>query len=374
MCTQFIRNASRFIGLTAIAASSVFAQNTPAGGKFDELIARLPDRIAAGMKQENIPGLAIAIVDRDRIVWSKGFGVTDVAAPLPVTDATVFSIQSVSKTYTTLGFLRARKRWRIGLDDRLVEHYPGFAMKSRYDSSDLRKITFRQLLSHWAGLPHEAPLGNNYDERYCTFDEHIASLKRSWTKAPAGSRYSYSNVGVDLAGYTLQLLSTKRFADYMKQEVLAPLGMQNSTFSFDVATSSASFARGNIEGKPAPIERIPMLPSGGMYSTATDLAKFIVFALGDGEKMLAEMGQIQYPVRGQTAGYGLGLEIGEIDGSKLLQHGGSGYGYSTIQAWLPEYKAGVVVLANAGDIGFSDTLAREVLAAIVAIENPARRP
>lgn len=198
-------------------------------------------------------------------------------------------------------------------------------------------------------------------------------------KAPVGSRYSYSNVGVDLVGYVLQRVSKKPFAQYMKTEVLEPLGMKDSTFSFSDADNSKTFAQGHIEGKPVPVMRVPMQPSGGMYSTADDLAKFIVFALNQGkinneqfiaEKNLNEISKIQFSLKSQTGGYGLGMEIGQIYGGKLLKHGGSGYGYSTMQAWLREYKIGVVVLANAGDIGFSDELALEVLKKMVEIKNP----
>ena len=122
-----------------------------------------------------------------------------------------------------------------------------------------------------------------------------------------------------------------------------------------------------------------MQPSGGMYSTANDLAKFVIFALNKGkinnqpfvsEKHLSEISEIQFPLKNQKSGYGLGMEIGEIYGRKLLKHGGGGYGYSTIQAWVPEYEIGVVVLANAGDIGFSDELANEVLRKMLEIKNP----
>jgi len=311
------------------------------------------------MKREQVPGAAVAIVDGDTMIWAKGFGVTDVTTKQPVTDTTVFSLQSISKMYTTLGFLKSG----IRLDEKLVNVYPTFSMKSRDGSDQPRKITFRHLLSHWAGLPHEAPLGGNYDERYALLEDHIASLNGSWMKAPVGSRYSYSNVGVDLAGYALQLAAKKPFAEYMKSEVLVPLGMTNSTFSFNEATDNSNFARGHIEGRPVPIMRIPMQPSGGMYSTAAEMAKFLVAALRPGatRDALNRMAEIPSLLKGQRAGYGLGLEIGELRGTTVLKHGGSGYGYSTLQAWVPALKVGVVVLANAGDVGFSDTLARDVL-------------
>ncbi len=351
----------------------------PSQSDYTKFLDSLNARIQEGMKNQNIPGLSIAIVDGDKTIWSKGFGLTDISKRQPVNGSTLFSVQSISKTYTTIGFLRAVERGEIRFDDKLVRHYPTFIAKTRYGGDEIQKITFRHLLSHWAGFPHEAPLGGNYDDRYSTFNEHIESLSDSWMKARVGSRYSYSNVGIDLVGYALQRVSKKPFEQYMKTEVLEPLGMKDSTFSFSEARGSKNFAQGHIEGKPVPVMRVPMQPSGGMYSTADDLAKFIVFALNQGkinnrqfiaEKNLDEISEIHFPLKNQTGGYGLGMEIGQIYGSKLLRHGGSGYGYSTMQAWLPEYNIGVVVLANAGDIGFSDELAHEVLRKMVEIKNP----
>ncbi len=328
---------------------------------YSQLFDSLGKRIEKAMKAENVPGAAVAVVAGDRVVWAHGFGVTDVVSPQPVTDTTLFSVQSISKTYTTLAFLRARRRWGIGLDDRLVRVLPSFTMKGRWGTGESRKITFRQLLSHWGGLPHEAPLGNNYDERYCTFDQHISSLSQSWMKARAGSRFSYSNVGVDLVGYALERIAKEPFDSMMKHDILDRLGMRNTTFSFDEVSDSKALARGHIDGKVVPMMRIPMQPSGGMYSTAADLARFIVYALNAHDPDLDRMSRIEQPLPYQTAGYGLGLEIGRLNGSLLLQHGGSGYGYSTMQAWVPAHGIGVVVLANAGDVGFSDHLAHDIL-------------
>ena len=123
--------SSTFCAISILLGSSLilgapslgFCQPPPSTQR-TQFLSTLPDRIEQGMKAEGIPGLAIAIVEKDAIVWSRGFGVTDVSAPQPVTDATLFSIQSISKTYTTVGFLRATQRWGVELDDKLLAYYP----------------------------------------------------------------------------------------------------------------------------------------------------------------------------------------------------------------------------------------------------------
>lgn len=84
---------------------------------YARLLDSLNARIQEGMKNQNIPGLSIAIVDDDKIIWSKGFGFTDISKRQPVNGSTLFSVQSISKTYTTIGFLKAVERGEIQFDD-----------------------------------------------------------------------------------------------------------------------------------------------------------------------------------------------------------------------------------------------------------------
>lgn len=310
-------------------------------------------------------GVAVALVDGDRLVWAEGFGFTDNSRKMQVTADTLFSVQSISKSYTATGFLKATERGWFKLDDRLKTHLPEFTVLSRHGNNEADKITFRHLLSHWAGLPHEAPRGGGHDDRAFTFEEHVSSISETWLKAPVGERYSYTNLGIDLVGYALQRRSRKPFDQFMKDEVLVPLGMNSSTFNRKEAFSNPALAKGYIGDQQVPDIVISMIPAGGMYSNVKDMAKFVSMHLSGGkikgrrfirQNRLQEMYRLQYPVEYQVAGYGLGMEIRPGFGGTLLAHGGSGNGYSTKQSWLPEYQLGVIVLTNAGDTGIAEEI------------------
>ena len=356
-----------FIGFSpATAIRSDVAQDKPKAAKhhsvdYAPIISKLKEELPRLMDKSNVPGLAIAIVDGERLVWAEGFGYTNRSKQVKVTADTLFSLQSISKIYTATGFLRAVDKGWLKLDDPLRKYMPKFTVKSRFGREKAKKITFRHLLSHWSGLPHEAPCGNNYDDRDCPFADHVRSISDSWLKFPVGKYYSYSNLGPDLVGYVLQLRSGRPFEQFMKDEVFGPLEMTSSTFSQMEAAAHPSFALGHTRDKTLPVTPIPMIPSGGMYSTVKDMAKYVSFQLTGGrvngkpiirESLLKEMYTPQFAIEGQLGGYGIGIAMYQRrDGATVLNHGGGGYGYSAIQMWIPQYQLGVVVLTNSSEGG-----------------------
>ena len=137
----------------------------------------------------------MALVDDQTVVWAGGFGFTDRSGKRRITSDTPFSLQSVSKTYTATAFSRAMEQGRFALDEPLKQAMPGFALRSRWGETEVNRITFRHLLSHWAGLCHEAPVGNNCGDWHCTFNEHVRSISDTWLKCRVGERFRYSNLG-----------------------------------------------------------------------------------------------------------------------------------------------------------------------------------
>jgi CubicO group peptidase (beta-lactamase class C family) len=322
---------------------------------FSEVIARLEKSIPQTLEQLDVPGLAISLVAGDQLVWAKGFGFTDRSHRRVVTPETRFPVQSVSKTYTATAVLKAVEDGLVRLDDPLTQYIPRFAVRSRFGDHVAEKITLRHLLSHRSGLCSEAPLGNNFDDRPCTFAEHAQSISSSWLVAPPGEVHSYSGNGFDLAAYVLQRRSGKSFERYMKDVLLAPLGMTSSTFDGSEVLADESIARGNVGTFAVPRIRIPMLGAGGLYSTVVDMARYVSFQLSRGlstrgrvlsAERLNEMSTPQFAVPGQGSGAGLGIYNTEALGSRRLGHSGAGYGYVAHQSWLPEYGLGVIVLSN----------------------------
>ncbi len=331
----------------------------PSRPDYTPVIERLQRDLPKLMAENQVPGVSVALVDDQAVIWAGGFGFTDRSGKRRITADTPFSLQSISKTYTATAFVKAMDQGRFTLDEPLKKAVPGFSLHSRWGETEVDRITFRHLLSHWAGLCHEASVGNNYGDWHCTFDEHVRSISNTWLKGRVGERFRYSNLGYDLVGYALELRAGKPFPWLMREELFEPLGMTASTFDQTEGLGYSHRARGHVQGQEVPPLEVPMLAAGGMYSTARDMAKFISFHLAGGTAQgrrlinndaLRSMYTPQFPRPGQKAGYGLGVNSRPYHGATLLFHGGGGYGYSTDQRWVPEYKIGVVTLSN-GDGG-----------------------
>ncbi|MCK5793462.1 MAG: beta-lactamase family protein [Anaerolineales bacterium] len=124
----------------------------------DEYRRMIPDV----MKREKIPGVSVAIVDKSGIIWTEGFGFTDEQRNIPITMDTIFSIQSISKTFTATAILHGVQEGLLDLDVPIKTYLPDFSVHSRFEEDPFSIITLRHLLSHRAGFTHEAPVGNNY--------------------------------------------------------------------------------------------------------------------------------------------------------------------------------------------------------------------
>ena len=163
-----------------------------------DIITKYRQEIPLQMQQENVSGLAIAVVNDQNTLWAEGFGYTDWDNRIPVTASTLFSIQSMSKSFTATAAMFAAQDGLVELDEPITTYLPDFHVNSIFEEHPEQKITMRMLLSHTAGFVHEAPYGSNFDHPAYSFEKHIASISDTWLKFPVGTRYSYSNLGVDL--------------------------------------------------------------------------------------------------------------------------------------------------------------------------------
>ena len=321
---------------------------------FSDVASELDIEIEFIMDQSGICGLSIVLVEGDNIVWSKGYGYTQQAQGDRVTQDTLFSTQSMGKTFTATALMIMASKNLVDLDDPIRKHIPDFTVNTRGDpDTEINKITIRRMLSHWAGFPHEATRGNNYDDKLCTYEEHIHSIRDNWLRTPVGTEYSYSNIGYDLTGYIMGLILGKPYPEAMKETLFKPLGIKTATYSIHEALKH-SFAKGHIGDFQTPTVQVPMLGAGGVYISAVEVAKLVSFHLNrgkvDGEQIInpqlfEEMYREQYPELART-NYGLGLQCFKLKGITAYGHGGGGYGYDTVMAWIPEHNIGIVVLSN----------------------------
>jgi CubicO group peptidase (beta-lactamase class C family) len=376
-------SATILAGASALKYLSAFAQpkiapNTDYSSVIEKVKKELPIAIAL----KDITGASVAIVDGENIVWSEGFGYTDRLRKVKVTADTLFHVGSISKSFTALGVLKAVDKKLLALDDPVKKHLSWFNVNSRSRAAETEKITIRHLLSHHSGLGTWSPLGNPSDPQYHTrtIEEIVKSMRDSWLKFPAGERFEYSNQGIDLAGYTLEVTAGKPFADFMRDELLRPLGMTASTFDQAEATRKEACALGYLSKRPVPIVNgivTPLIAAGGLFASANDLARFVTFHLQGHpvagkpilpQSLLQEMYTPQFTAQNQLSGYGLGIYKAIQHDTVRLSHGGLGYGISAHYRFLPEHKIGVVLLTNQDAAHNAPNLASRVIELMLAVK------
>jgi CubicO group peptidase (beta-lactamase class C family) len=354
------------------------AQTTIVSENFKEIIRTYQQEIPQRMEVENIPGVAIAVVDDQSILWAEGFGFTDWDRRTPVTPNTLFSIQSMSKSFTATAAMLAAQDGLVDLDAPITTYLPDFHINSIFEEHPEQKITLRMLLSHTAGLAHEAPIGGNNDLPGHTFEEHIASISDTWLRSPVGTHWDYSNLGVDLAGYILQVQSGMPFTQYVLEKVLTPLGMTNSTLDIDQVYATPGRAIGHSPLPFRPPTEFLLIPSGGVWTTANDMARYLQFHINegslDGTRLLRQdLAETMYeppnPVA-LDAEYALGIGTADWQGTRRFQHGGGGFGFTSNMLWYPELKLGVVVLTNTEQNNLRDEIVYDVLSSIISANIP----
>ncbi|MBN2266464.1 MAG: serine hydrolase [Candidatus Aminicenantes bacterium] len=331
------------------------------------------------LKTKDAPGVAIAVVDDTTVVWQGVYGHTARDGDKPVTARTLFSIQSMSKSFTALGVLMAVQDGLLDLDAPITEYLPDFTVHSRFEDNPERRMTLRHLLCHRAGFTHEAPVGGNYDSRPTNFREHVLSFSDTWLRYPVGYRYSYSNIGIDLAGYILEKVSGRPFADYIRDKVLVPLGMTDSTLDLAAVLKMDDRARGHLGPRVRvpggiPVE-VPMVPAGGVYTNLLDMARYLAFHINEGridgrpvlrDDLTRAMHTVAFPEPGQEFGYGLGLAVDHYGPEVYYSHGGGGYGFGSYMVMFPGLKTGVIYMANSESGGQGIGWVSEVVFDLIA--------
>jgi CubicO group peptidase (beta-lactamase class C family) len=382
--------ATRRFGAALTAAVGVLLATALGGAAADEaatvgqrdgvdaVIASYRATIPELMAQKRVPGLALALVDGDRVIWQEAFGTTERGGRTPVTIDTIFSVQSMSKAFTATAVMLAVQSGRLDLDVPITTYLPGFTVRSAFESHPEQRITLRMLLGCTAGFTHEAPLGNNYEPEPGGFDAHIRSISETWLRFPAGTGYAYSNLGFDLAAAILERISNKPFPVVMRDWILAPLDMDGSTFDRDQVHASPDRAVGHSASLARPPVDVPMMGAGGLWASAADLARFLQFQLGDGTvgghalldaALMREMRTIPAPDAGAPAGYALGVARTRWRAGRnldLFSHGGGGYGFLSDLWWLPQLQLGIAVLTNSSDHDLQGGLALAILRDLVA--------
>ncbi|MCX7920007.1 MAG: serine hydrolase [bacterium] len=339
------------------------------------------DRFVNRMRKEWLaPGVGLGIVQGNRIVYQRSYGVRDIARNLPVTEQTKFMVASCTKSFTATAVGILVDEQKLDWDTPVRKYLPWFRM---YDPVMTERLTVRDLLCHRSGLPrHDYVWFNNplsrkeiaqrlkYLEPSKTGDEHNPYDFRN--------KYQYNNLMYILAGVLIEEVCGMNYEQFICERIFIPLGMHHTCFYTDQLQDDPEFAVsyqkvGNrvyprIRGwlKDVGISQLigAVAPAGGMVSTIADLCHWIIFQLNQGKiggqqliskKNLAELHTPQfinppiysYPERLNNC-TGLGWMIESYRGERLVRHSGNLVGFSSHISFMPERNLGIVMTTNIG--------------------------
>lgn len=345
------------------------------GKDYAEIVALLKPFIEQQIAEKELPALSIALVDGQQIVWAEGFGFADPKARVAATAQTIYRIGSVSKLFTDIAIMQLVERGQLDLDAPITNYLPDFRPRNPFG----KKITLRQLMSHQSGLLREPPVGNYFDPTEPSLANTVHSLNSTDLVYSPETHIKYSNAAIGVVGYVLEKRTGEPFAKYLERALLDPLGLRYSSFEpTPVITKHLAKAQmWSYDGRifEAPTFQLGMAPAGSMYSTVTDLGRFVGVLLSHGKtakgqilkpETLDAMWKPQFPSSG-AQGFGLGFGLGTLDKHRMIGHGGAIYGFATSLEILPDDKLGAIVVATK-DIanGVTDRIAEEALRLMLA--------
>ena len=334
-------------------------------------IAKIETAISSLMSRQSIPAMSVAIVEDNQIRFQRGYGMADMENFVPAKALTVYRIASVSKSLTAVAAMQLAEKGKLDLDAPVQKYVPSFPTKNF-------PITTRQLLAHLSGIRNYKPGEGERTNRYNTLIDALGIFKDDPLDFEPGTRFGYTTFGYTLLGAVIESASGMTFADYLRDNIFKPAGMQHTQVD-DLFALIPNRARGytprvfaQFDGNyrnPVLMDSSYKIPGGGLVSTAEDLARFAIAAQNGvliKPETFAEMSKSQKTRDGRETGYGYSWYVGVSGGFSSdpdsVSHGGVQPGFTSSLWLLPKKRFAVVILTNlegGGRLGLG-TLANQI--------------
>ena len=375
-----------FFVLLALACSNTFSRELqqPRMVIFDSIINEYAKKIQSDIKADNLGGsISIAVVHRDKILWSKAFGYSNKKDSIPADTATIYRIGSISKSFAAFLLMQLVEKGVLKLNDPVELYLPEVKKLKGYNARN--KITLLELATHTSGLEREPELPDAASGPIDHWEDKVLeSIPATAIKTRPGKKFSYSNIGYAILGLALSRAANKPFITLIEENIFVPLQMTNSYFVIpkektrELAQGIGNGRSGKIDMETPEREQLGRgykVPNGGIYSTPNDLLKFTMANMGFSAlltpKDLAFMqtgkvsmlsffaksglerislflsrsdrNQVRFIINGR---YGLGLVIHRFRNVNIVEHSGSIDGYLAQLSFDKDSKYGVVLLRN----------------------------
>lgn len=364
-CERAVLAAIICAGVTL--SNFAFAQQPP-----QSFPKELDDYVASSVRDWEIPGVAIAVVKDGKVIAARGYGVRELGKPEPIDENTIFDAASLTKSFTAAAVASLVDEKKMSWDEPVRRYIPTIEFPDPYLTAN---ITMRDLLCHRTGLraTNSAWYFTNVNR-----SQLLGLIRNMEIAAPLRTQWIYSNVGFTIAGEAAARAAGTTWEDLITQRIIVPLGMKRTTAVFALSPAMGNIASGHAlvngiqrvtprEGTP----RATTAPAGAVQSSVADLATWMIFQLGDGTfhgkrilsaEAMNEMHSPQIIIPGSEAfraarqikyfgGYGLGWQVMDYRGNRILWHSGSGDGQTAFLVLLPDSRLGVAVLINSWKAG-----------------------
>src|SRR5256712_1290475 len=344
-----------------------FAQQSP-----QSFTKELDDYVAATVRDWEIPGVAVAVVKDGKVIAARGYGVREMGKPETIDENTIFDAASLTKSFTVAAIASLVDEKKMSWDDPVKRYIPTIEFPDPYLTAN---ITMRDLLCHRTGV---RATNSAWSFTSVNRSQLLGLIKNMEIAAPFRTQWVYSNVGFTIAGEAAARAAGTTWEDLITQRIIVPLGMKRTTAVFALSPAMGNIASGHalINGvqRVTPREGTPRettAPAGAVQSSVADLATWMIFQLGDGtfqgKRILSSTAmnemhspQIVIPTNAAFrlarqikyfAAYGLGWQVFDYRGNRMLWHSGTGDGQTAFLVLLPDSGLGVVVLINSWKAG-----------------------
>jgi CubicO group peptidase (beta-lactamase class C family) len=358
-------------------------------GDFPGAVAVLDTIIRNNLKQQRIPGAAVALVHEGRVIFSRCYGYADTGKQVPITEDTYFMVGSLTKSFTALAALKLIEQGKVDLHADIRKYIPDFSIKNLYDGEV--PITVNHLLTHTSGLMIDYYAHLTGEKKYSNADL-LSQLRNEYLCFKPGSASKYSNIGYRLLGMMIEQVTGERFESYLRKEVFEPLGLNKSSFGYtdDMALHMSKGHNGDTE-----ITRVDNedKSASGLFSTLKDMTGFLKFLSSEA---IPSTGGINHDniidsiIKNANPAIDTFYDSKNIYSSgwylnsyqfqgvhTVLSSSGNINGFSTAMTYLPEERLGIVILTNSS-LGWKanmDIIARGLRSLIDAASGPGtRRP
>lgn len=317
---------------------------------------KMDQAIPSLMKENNVPGLVIAIIEGNEIILKKGYGFADVENNTPVTSNTGFNIGSISKTITAWGVMKLVESGKVDLDEPMENYLSRWKIpESEFDKN---KVTVRNILSHTAGLSVHGYPGFPPDAELPTLEQSLNGENGPVREnAPVklvhepDTKFKYSGGGFTILQLLIEEVTGIPFSEYMDQTIFSPLEMNHTSFTISPDVLEFSATPYDEEGNEIYLERFTAKAAAGLHTTLDDFMKFVQENLQGNTVLNREtVSMMMKPVPVTKNMYGLSYRMMKVGPYQLAGHAGSNDGWESAFFLHPPTNSGIIMFSN-GSLG-----------------------